>query len=148
MCLEGIIVARRKILRNSAPGRQFSKKRGSQTTPRAHPVVSRRKRQEKPFLPDSSFSTEATRPLAHTQPMFFMSPAVYSESFSSCCREAVHQHNLFHYDAMSYRISPVHSRLTRHCICVQVYMDTYYHNHGGIVFIECPLPYQMLQTEL
>ena len=70
MHLEGIIMAGRKMLRNSASGRQFSKKRGSQKTPRGHPIVSRRERQEKSFLPDSSFSTEATRPLANTQRCF------------------------------------------------------------------------------
>lgn len=72
---------------------------------------------------------------------FFYVSYCYSEFFLSCYREALHQHNFFYYNAMSYRVSLVHIRLTWHCVCVWTYMDTYYHKHHKTAFIECSPPY-------
>lgn len=118
-------MASRKMLRNSAQGRQFSKERGSQACPRGNPVVSKRKRQEKPFLPDSSLSAEITRLLAyiHTANIFCL--LLFSLNSSWAVAEK-HWMNTVYLIAMPCHITYLLFLLGRHWtvfVCEHIWID-------------------------
>lgn len=110
------------------------------------PVVSRRRDKKICFFLILPFQLKSPGPWHALSNAFLVS--VCSEFFLRFCREALDQHNLFYYDAMSCHISPVHIWLTRRRICGWAYRDTYYHNHQAIAFIECLLPHSILQTDM